>query len=133
MRDIHAARLERLHEAGRFQPARHAVRLLLSLLLDKILGMLHMIMARKRKLPGQFLVTVAMRITRNLRERLSRIAAREQIKNTEMLLRAGWRVEPRHVTIVAGRRLANAKTKIPRPLGDRKSTRLNSSHLGISY
>ena len=117
VRDVHAARLEGLHEAGRFQSARHAVRLLLFLLLDKILGVLNVIMARKRKLAGQFLVMVAMRVTRNLRQRLPRIATREQIENAEVLLRAGRRVEPRHITIVTRERLANAETKIPCPLG----------------
>src|ERR1035441_8678453 len=60
---------------------------------------------------------VAMRVTRNLRQRLPRIATREQIENAEVLLRAGRRVEPRHITIVTRERLANAETKIPCPLG----------------
>src|SRR5437588_1893883 len=73
-------------------------------------------MTRERETAGQFLVAVAMGVTRDGIERLPRIAAREQIENTEPLLRAGRRVEPRHESFITGVRLAYAKSVITHPL-----------------
>src|SRR6266516_3846052 len=75
-----------------------------------------MIMTCEGEMAGQFLVAVAMCVTRDGIERLQTIAAREQIENTETLLRAGRRVEPRHEAFITGVRLANAETVIPHPL-----------------
>src|SRR6266516_6633220 len=73
-------------------------------------------MTREREMAGQFLVAVVMSVTRDGIERLPRIAAREQIENTEPLLGAGWRVEPRHEAFITCVRLTDAKSVITHPL-----------------
>src|SRR2546421_4644707 len=109
MDDVCTARLERLHEAGRFESVRHAVGLLLPLLFEKVPRVLEVVVTREGEMARHSFEPVAVGVARNRVERLPRIAAREQIKNAEPLLGPRRRVEPRHEALVAGGRLADAE------------------------
>src|SRR2546422_6216402 len=66
-------------------------------------------MAREREVAGQFPEAVAMGVTRDVVERLARVATGEQIENSEPLFRARRRVEPRYEAFITGVRLTDAK------------------------
>ena len=65
MNDVRAARLESLHEAGRFESARNAIRLLLLLRIHESLRVFDVIMAREGEMAGQFLETIAVCVARH--------------------------------------------------------------------
>src|SRR5262245_45986395 len=112
MRDVHAPRLESLHKAGHFQSTWHPGDLLLLLLFKKFPRMFDVVMAGKRQIPWQFFEAITAGVSSCCLERLPRIAAGEQIKNAQPLLRAGRSVEPGHEPLVPQGRLADAESVV---------------------